>query len=427
MLLESIYFVKNMSLQTFIIVFWYYILFDFTRYIVSIVPTIFVLIYNKFASKYVKSIYDDVANKSDFTVLIAGHNEEKSLEKTVNSIHEQNRKPSEIIFIDDGSTDSTIQIAERLFAQGKINTFLSTGIRAGKSAALNFGLRFCKTEFFIISDVDTTFDRDAFDKILYHFKDRRVGAVAGNLGVRNAKASVVSRLQDIEYLEAISLGRYFSDIMDILPIVSGAFGAFRTRAVRTVGGLEVGPGEDADIVDKLRRSGWRIRFALRAWALTDVPETLTAFTRQRIRWNHSVIRIRFRKFGVNLNPFKRPFILSNALEIINILFFQVLLSATFFIYLGTLPILYGNMSLIIILSVLIFYVIEDFIFFIFVLFILKEREPMHLLLYLPLNSIFRAFVLRGIRLVAYVDELIFRRSYKDEYVPRRVLQHTERF
>jgi len=318
-------------------------------------------------------------------------------------------------------------VATSLRRQGRITTVLSTGIRSGKSAALNLGRRYCRHEIIVMADIDTTFDNDAFCRLLEPLEDPEVGAVSGNLGVRNASANVLTRIQALEYLDSISIGRRFTAIANILAIVSGAFGAFRKSALESIGNWEVGPGEDADVTDKMRRSGWRIAFAPKAWALTDAPESLTAFTRQRLRWNRSVIRFRLRKYRPNLNPFNSNFQLRNALSTLNILFFQAALAAVFFGYIVSLPILYGDLAFIILLTVSIFYIIEDFVIYAFIVFLYPERARLRLLPYIPVSSLFRAFVLRGVRALAYIDELMFRRSYRDEYVPARVLGDAERF
>jgi biofilm PGA synthesis N-glycosyltransferase PgaC len=66
---------------------------------------------------------------------------------------------------------------------------------------------------------------------------------------------------------------------------------------------------------KLRRAGWKVRFAPEAWALTDVPETLSALFRQRRRWDASFVRVRLVRFRVVLNPFQRNFSLPTALAL----------------------------------------------------------------------------------------------------------------
>ena len=428
MLEYAVDFLGSLNLERFLTLFWYWVLFDLTRYIASLVPIIAVLIVDRLHRHRESDLQRRTKLRdTPVSVLLAGHNEADSLEKTVQSIHEQRMRRLEIIVIDDGSTDTMLEVATSLHRQGLITTVLSTGIRSGKSAALNLGRRYCRHDIIIMADIDTTFDNDAFVRLLEPLEDPEVGAVSGNIGVRNAATNVLTRIQALEYLDTISIGRRFTAIASILAIVSGAFGAFRQSALSSIGYWEVGPGEDADITDKLRRAGWRIAFAPHAWALTDVPESLAAFTRQRLRWNRSVIRLRLRKYRPNFIPFSSNFKLKNALSSLNIIFFQVVLSLLFFVYIFSLPILHGSMAGLIVTVVAFFYIIEDFIIYNFILFLYPERATLALLPYIPISSLFRAFPLRGIRAIAYIDELIFRRSYRDEFVPRRVLRNAEKF
>ena len=85
----------------------------------------------------------------------------------------------------------------------------------------------------MILDIDTTLDRDALERLLPYFADPRVGGVGGDLGVRNAGASLITRCQQIEYLIGISLGRRIGDLLGLLTIVSGA--SARSVAARCSG------------------------------------------------------------------------------------------------------------------------------------------------------------------------------------------------
>ena len=156
------------------------------------------------------------------SLLLAGHDEGGCLEKAIAALREQTYTNTEIIVIDDGSTDDMAVVGKRLFKLGAIDRFLSTGIRGGKSAAANLGLGFCTGDVVLIADIDTTFDRDAVEKVLQPFVDPEVGAVSGNLAVRNTDASVISRFQAVQYLMSISLGRRVTNMLGTLFIASVA-------------------------------------------------------------------------------------------------------------------------------------------------------------------------------------------------------------
>lgn len=309
--------------------FWHFIIFELPRYFLAIIA---VAICHVFSLDNEGEHTQDVTRKT-VSLLLPGHNEASALRQTILSMQEQTVKPNQIIVVSDGSTDGMEKEADKLKKEGLIDIVLSTDIRCGKSAAANLGLGYCTGELVIITDVDTSFDRDAFEKIIQPFGDSSIGAVAGNLGARNWHKNVVTAYQSIQYLTSISLGRRVSDMLGILAIVSGAFAAFRIEVLNEIGGWEVGPGEDADLTIKIRRSGWKIKFAPDSWCLTDVPESLFALIRQRLRWNRSTIRIRMRKFAVVFNPFHKSFSLLDAISSFDTLFFQFGLALSFLIYL----------------------------------------------------------------------------------------------
>ena len=116
------------------------------------------------------------------------------------------------------------------------------------------GLSSCTGDIVVISDIDTTFDRSAFAEMMGYFADPRVGAVSGNIGVRNARVSLITRHQAIEYAINISLGRSIQDVLGILSIVSGRL-APSAVAIEEVGGKDVEVGEDADLTMKLGARG----------------------------------------------------------------------------------------------------------------------------------------------------------------------------
>ena len=400
--------------------FWHMILFEVPRYFLASAAVCFAFLSDR------KPDLREIPDLS-VSVLLPGHNEADNLRKSVMSIREQTVQPSQIVIVDDGSTDGMSKIAAQLRSEGLADVVLSTSRRGGKSAAANLGLGVCTGDIILIADADTTYDRDAFENLLREFADPRVGAVAGNLGVRNPYDSIVARLQAIQYLISISLGRRITDTLGILYIVSGAFGAFRRDALAGVGAWDVGPGEDADITMKLRRAGWKVRFAPDAWGLTDVPVSAGAFARQRLRWNRSVIRIRLRKFRSLLNPRRSQFSVLDALGILDILFFQVFLAASFVVYLVWLVLEYADFAPIILVLTSLVYVATGMTSFLFANLISGRHEKPELMPYAFLYGLFNSYFLRFVRLAAYLDELVFRRSYSDNYVPSTVRQQTEKF
>lgn len=194
------------------------------------------------------------------SAIVPAHNEADTIHHTIRSLREQDHPNLEIIVVDDGSTDSTPAICEALAARGEIR-FLRFPERQGKSAALNQGIRASRGEILLFMDSDSTLDRDAVSAMLAYFRDPAVGAVSGNLGVRNPNENLLTRAQTIEYAINITVGRRFKAMAGILSIVPGALGAFRRELVERVGGHEPGPGNDSDLTIRVRKLGWQVAFA----------------------------------------------------------------------------------------------------------------------------------------------------------------------
>ncbi|MBV8463381.1 MAG: polysaccharide deacetylase family protein, partial [Acidimicrobiales bacterium] len=126
------------------------------------------------------------------SVIVPAHNEARVIDKTITAIRRLRVAPSEVIVVDDGSTDATAEIAR---ARGA--TVLSQR-RQGKAVALDAGVARSTGEIVVVLDADTVLRNDFLDALLPHFADPRVGAVAGNVKVGNRRG-LLGRLQALEY------------------------------------------------------------------------------------------------------------------------------------------------------------------------------------------------------------------------------------
>lgn len=354
------------------------------------------------------------------SVIIAGHNEATSIRRCVVSLREQTVNDLEIICVDDGSTDGMADELCRLRAEGVIDAALVCRVRSGKAAACNLALSRAHGEIVVNVDVDCTFDRDAIANIARPLADPKVGAVCGNIAVRNSGASFIASMQVVEYLICISLGKRALDFLNVVACASGAFSAFRRSALEGVGGMDVGPGEDLDLTLRLRHAGWRIRFAHDAWCLTDVPDTVPAFVRQRLRWERDALRIRLRKHRRIFDPRDRGVTATDLVHQFDYVVTSLLVTLVFPLYLGWLIVTYGSAAWMILGSVTLGYVVLDLISFLAALTVVDRPGAVRALPYALLFGAFNAYFIRAVRLVAYAQEWIFRRSYHDEYVPARV-------
>jgi cellulose synthase/poly-beta-1,6-N-acetylglucosamine synthase-like glycosyltransferase len=420
MAMDALSFLGSLDMTSVVLLFWYTTLIEIPRYAIGAIIA-------PIATLWLGGPCPLDPDLS-ISIILVGHNEERALRACVQSLGEQTILGRcagvQIIVVDDGSTDRMSEIAATLQREGKVNNVLKLAQRGGKSAGVNLALSVCRGDIVVICDIDTTFDRDALVELVSRFSDPKIGAVSGNLGVRNSTASFMTRFQTIEYAIGLSLGRCIADSLGTLSVVSGAFGAFRLAAIESVGRQDVEVGEDADLTMKLRSAGWQLRFAPRANALTDVPETVAAFIAQRLRWDRGLITIWTRKFRRTIDPRQSAFRMSDAMTVLDVIFFQVVLALAFPVYVAWLFYYFGLFAQTILAATLVGYAILDCIIFVAAA-VIGIRTPFWLVLYLPLYTALQISLVRVVRLIAIAQEVIFRSSYRDPYVPRRVMSQAE--
>lgn len=408
---ESLAFLTSQSGSSLFTLFWFVIIFEIPRYTLGFIATLALTLRPRSKQPY---------EAARLSVVIAGHNEEDSIERCVMSLLEQSRPPDEIIVVSDGSTDRMPEKLRSLQSRGLIKEAHCTQMRGGKSAGVNLAVGRTTGDIIVNVDCDCTFDRNALKKIIEPFADPKVGAVAGNIIVRNPKASVITACQAIEYMISISQGKQAADLTDQMSCVSGAFGAFRRETLDRVGGLDSGGGEDLDVTLKLRTAGWKAVFAADAICYTDVPETLLALTRQRFRWERDAVRLRYRKHRDLLNPFSKQFDVIELLHELDFIVFNILAAVAFPIYLVWLFVIYGDFAPLILMAAQIGMWGLDLFTFLIAAWMTPKANAMRLMPYLLAYSPFYGFLMRMVRVAAYVQEWVFRASYSDPYVPKKV-------
>jgi len=222
------------------------------------------------------------------SILVPAFNEAVGIERSVRSLA-GSRFPArfEVLVIDDGSTDGTADLVEAL---GLARVRVLRQANRGKSAALNAGLTAAKHDIVVTVDGDTVFEPDALMHVVAPFRDADVGAVSGNTKVGN-RSGLLGRWQHIEYVMAFSLDRRMYEMLDCMPTVPGAIGAFRRAALVDVGGFSGATlAEDTDITLAVGIAGWRVEYASDARAWTEAPSTLHALWRQRTRWSYGTLQ-----------------------------------------------------------------------------------------------------------------------------------------
>src|ERR1700678_1571503 len=227
--------------------------------------------------------------KPQVTVLIPAYNEEAAIVQTVKAALACDYPKLEILVMDDGSTDQTPDLVRAIFGNDPRVRMISQPHR-GKPAALNHGLEEATGEVIISIDGDTIVDPEAIPRLVRHFADPKVGAVAGNVKVIN-RNRWLTRWQALEYITSQNLEKRAFDLLNCIPVVPGAVGAWRTSVLRDHHGFSGDTvAEDTDLTLTIRREGWKILYDEDAIGRTEVPETVEALIRQRFRWTFGTLQ-----------------------------------------------------------------------------------------------------------------------------------------
>jgi cellulose synthase/poly-beta-1,6-N-acetylglucosamine synthase-like glycosyltransferase len=203
----------------------------------------------------------------------------------------------EVIVIDDGSSDGTGALVERVFG-GEPRVRLLRLANGGKARALNRALELANGDFVVALDADTQFERQTIARLVRWFEDPTVGAVAGNAKVGN-RVNLVTRCQALEYVTAQNLERRALAVLNAITVVPGAVGAWRTAALREAGGYPTDTlAEDQDLTIAIQRLGWTVHYDRTAVAFTEAPETFAGLAKQRFRWAFGTVQCLWKHRGV---------------------------------------------------------------------------------------------------------------------------------
>lgn len=274
------------------------------------------------------------------SVVIPAYNEEVNAVRTIKSILMQDYPELQVVFVDDGSKDSTYTTVKEAFKDTP-NVHVYTKPNGGKASALNFGIEHSNSEYVVCIDADTQLKTDAVSQLMKKFtspfekgatersegwerssEGRGIGAVAGNVKVGN-EVNMITRWQSIEYVTSQNFDRRAFDLLNCITVVPGAIGAFRKEAVQVAGGFTTDTlAEDCDLTMRLHLNGYVIRNCTEAISYTEAPETMKQFLKQRFRWSFGVIQCFWKHRQAVFNPQYKNF---GMVALPNILIYQILL------------------------------------------------------------------------------------------------------
>ena len=356
-------------------------------------------IYHKF--RELKDIAKPIPLYPSVSIIVPAYNEEKVIARTIDALIEADYPNKEIIIVDDGSTDRTLSIA---LGYKKYGVKVYHKENSGKWSAINYGLKFARGEIIVVIDADSIVGRDALKELVKGFSDPNVVAVCGNVKVLN-RVNWITKCQALEYITGINIFRRALDMVGAVPVVPGALGAFKKKALETVGLYDRDTiVEDFDITIKLLKSGNIVLASSYACVYTEAPQTLKDLYRQRMRWYRGNFQVLIKHLDSLLNPrygvlhrLTMPYVLSS-MVFLPLAGIVIWVSAIYSILIGAwLPVLKLFMIFVILQALLSFLAIDI------------DEEDLSLVAYSPFFVIGFKHIIDFLLLKAFFDVVILRR------------------
>jgi cellulose synthase/poly-beta-1,6-N-acetylglucosamine synthase-like glycosyltransferase len=226
----------------------------------------------------------DPADVEPLTAIVPAWNEGPVIARTITSLLASDLPDLTVIVVDDGSTDDTARVVERLAADEPRVRLVRQPANAGKPAALNAGIQRATTRLVATVDADTLVDPACLRWLTATQRRRQADGVAANVRVGNRRG-LLPRWQSLEYVAGLNLDRRALHRLGLITTVPGACALWRREAVLGVGGFTDDTlAEDTDLSLALLRTGGSLALQDRARAYTEAPATLGGLVRQRRRW-----------------------------------------------------------------------------------------------------------------------------------------------
>ncbi|MEI7904423.1 MAG: glycosyltransferase [Candidatus Firestonebacteria bacterium] len=226
------------------------------------------------------------------SILLPAYNEGKNIEESIKSLIALDYPFKEIVIINDGSKDDSLARAKKyegIYSNATVKVLSQTN--QGKAKALNNGIKNSTGAFILCMDGDSIIDKNAIKMAIPHFRDPKIGAVAGNIKIINI-GNTLTRLQSLEYMEGLNMVKHSQGFFKAVNIVPGPFGLFRRTAMDSAGGYDSDTfAEDCDLTIKLLSEGWEVVYEPESLSWTEAPETMNALFVQRYRWSRGILQV----------------------------------------------------------------------------------------------------------------------------------------
>jgi len=271
----------------------------------------------------------DFKKNPTISILIPCHNEEKMIARCVRSCLDQTRPADQIIVVDDGSTDDSVNILHG-FADKILLVRLEKNT-GNKSYVQQLGLKYVTGDIFVATDADTILDRRFLERIAPDFDDVSVVAAAGY--VKSTKHNWLTAVREINYLIDQEVNKTAQSNINFLFVIPGCASAFKTGIFRRHIAFDHDTlTEDLDFTYKINEHDYRIVFNKHAFVYTQDPADLYSYINQMRRWYGGG----WQNLIKHLSIVERP---ASALEL-SLLYFEGLLFSSLMFLIPLVNILY---------------------------------------------------------------------------------------
>lgn len=268
----------------------------------GIVVVVYIL--SRFLFSYFYEAIPDNDYEPTVTFVVPAMNEGAAIETTLEKIFEVDypREKLEVITINDGSTDNTLQKMRDVKRVHPELIIVNWRKNRGKKRGMAKGVRLAKGEIIIFIDSDSFVHRNSVRPLVKYFDDPKVGAVTGHTDVYNWKENALTKMQAARYFIAFSIEKSAEGLFGCVTCCAGCFSAYRREYVLEVLdewveqktlGVDCHYGDDRSLTNYLLRN-YKMKYAPEARASTIAPATTKQFFRQQLRWKKSWIVESFR-------------------------------------------------------------------------------------------------------------------------------------
>ena len=217
------------------------------------------------------------------SILVPAYNEEHVVSESLENLLNMDYNDFKIIFINDASTDSTLEKARQFEDEEKLE-IIDLDENRGKAGALNAGLEKADTKYTVVQDADSVIGSGLVQKTVSRMEaEVNTGGVIARIAPLQ-QDTFVRKLQVVEYMMT-NFYRNLLSTVDLLDVTPGAFSIYRTKDLKDVDGFDEGNlTEDLDMAWRLRKKGRSIRMYYGARSRTELPSNFRDLKGQRVRW-----------------------------------------------------------------------------------------------------------------------------------------------